>query len=133
MTLFLDIQNQEMQNLKSKLFLGISKEFGISVGGLSWGMPLIRRVSQNLESSNQIENLESHFFKKWFDLGQSMEWARHKGPRTDDQGGDQHSPRGEYSRLERESSLRLCLFLPRMENQNQQQWLRVHHVPHYGH
>ena len=31
MTLFPDIQKPEMQNLKSKLFLGISKEFGISV------------------------------------------------------------------------------------------------------
>ena len=29
---FPDIKNDEMQNLKLKIFLGISKEFGISVG-----------------------------------------------------------------------------------------------------
>ena len=32
MTSFPDIKNEEMQNLKLKLFLGIWKEFGISVG-----------------------------------------------------------------------------------------------------
>ena len=31
MTLFPDIHKQEMQNLKLKLFLGILREFGISV------------------------------------------------------------------------------------------------------
>ena len=56
MTLFLDIKNDEAQNWKLKLFLGISKEFRISVGpeklrfGLSWGMPL--RYCTPIETGN---------------------------------------------------------------------------------
>ena len=63
MTLFLDIKKDEVQNLKLKLFLGILKEFGISVGpeklrfGLSWGMPL--RYCTPIETGD-IESTMAH-------------------------------------------------------------------------